>query len=311
LLRENFDDLSEWNFWGSPKPEIVDVHNFENVFDNMGDSWCNSGIISKKAYDIRGKNLIIEADVYLEVDDYSGCWVEASIGITNGTEYTSGDCAYDGYPSYSISMHMDGDACWATPADKRKHTYLSGSLGLGANYSIQIDDKVNKWVKLKMVIDNSGYIKAYIDGQFMGASTEPIPEEVLKNAYIIIQGRSSGYGGKAYIDNVVVYIENETENLSSNTSNNEILENNTKVAIILNNVSDDKDKKFEAIKSWSNKMGFLRVNKFIEVVDERNYEKSKNYDLVILDDIGYYEATLKSFTIETVKFFHKNDNLFL
>jgi hypothetical protein len=204
LIKENFSNgLDNWKTFGSPSPQIVDeVHGYKYVFDNNGDGWCDSGIISKKTItDV--KNLEIETDVYLDVWDYSGCWVEIGIGLSNGKLQSTGSCAGENYQWYSLAgFAMVGDACWAEDKKFRRHSYIYWPGG--DRWDFVADDYVNGWHRLSVLIDSDYYVTIKLDGKTIGKSEQPIPEEYRKNVYLLIGRRSSNYGGKAYLDNLTV-----------------------------------------------------------------------------------------------------------
>ncbi|HID26964.1 MAG TPA: hypothetical protein EYP22_03915, partial [Methanosarcinales archaeon] len=69
IFEDNFSELnlSKWIPFGSPSPRVLDsVYGRSGVFDNNGDSWCASGIISKNALSLTPP-FTIESDVYLDL----------------------------------------------------------------------------------------------------------------------------------------------------------------------------------------------------------------------------------------------------
>jgi len=204
ILKDDFSNgLEEWELFGSPKPQVLkEVFGREYVFDNNGDGWCDSGVVSKTLIkDVR--NIRIDSDVYLQVDDYGGCWVEIALGVTKKEWATTGACAYDNYLWYRIGgFSMVGDACWAENPEVRRHSYLR--IPGGQELDFLADEYVNGWHRLTVEIDDKYYVSIAVDGQLIGKSEVPIPEEWRKNVYLLLGSRSSGYGGKAYMDNISV-----------------------------------------------------------------------------------------------------------
>jgi hypothetical protein len=191
--------------FGNPRPTIVKAHGENDVFDNMGDEWCESGAITNQIFDFSNGG-VISAGVYLEVDDVSGCWVEDIIGLSNGQLYDSGDCANDGMQRWVTGdFGMYGYACWTTPGTYQGHSYI-GAAGLNV-YNFNADKYTNGWHILKSVIESNGLVKVYIDDVYVGESDKAISETLLKNAHVYIGGRSSGVGGKAYVKWVKVSVK--------------------------------------------------------------------------------------------------------
>ncbi len=193
-----FDDfsngMSALRLFGSPQPQIVNVHGKTNVFDNMGDSWCESGAITNQKFDF-SKGGTILSEIYLEADNINGCWVQITLGLSNGELCTSGDCANDEMQHWTTATFgMVGYACGG-PAPG--HSYI-GATGLSW-YRFNADAYTNGWHILKSVIEPSGFVKVYIDNTYVGETSEAIPANLLSNSYLYVGGRSSGYGGKAYI----------------------------------------------------------------------------------------------------------------
>jgi hypothetical protein len=206
-LYEDFSNgLAEWDLAGSPISKVFRAHGEDNVFDNNGDGWCLSNAASKQPISIRD-GATIQADVYLQVDDLSGCWVDISLGLTKKEFATSGDCTGDGFVGYRLArFEMVGDACWARPVDQRRHSYVSGP----SIPRMLADDYTNGWHTLSAVIDTGGFVDVYLDDLHIGRSTEAISEYYRTDPFLLLGERSSGRGGKAYIDNVVVGTEGVT-----------------------------------------------------------------------------------------------------
>ena len=210
---DNFDEgFNDWTKFGSPQSQIVNVHGHENVFDNKGDSWCDSGVVSNESVDIE-IGTTISSDVYIQVDHYRGCWIGAGFGLTNRTLSSSGSCAGENYNGvYLGTFSVSGSQCWASPSNEKGHSWIStyGQLLDGPTdntYSrgqYQADDYTNAWHTLKAEIVDGYYVKLYIDDNYLGISDRPIPEAYRNNPYIRLGLRSSGIGGRAYMDNITV-----------------------------------------------------------------------------------------------------------
>jgi len=78
-------NLDNWSPFGSPSPRVLaSVEGRSGVFDNNGDSWCNSGVVSKDTFSFPN-GLTMESDIYVKVTNMAGCWDDAVIGLTKET----------------------------------------------------------------------------------------------------------------------------------------------------------------------------------------------------------------------------------
>ena len=53
LFEDDFSELNldNWILFGSPSPRVLaSVEGRNGVFDNNGDSWCDSGVVSKDTF---------------------------------------------------------------------------------------------------------------------------------------------------------------------------------------------------------------------------------------------------------------------
>ncbi|MFN3740594.1 MAG: hypothetical protein ACK4TF_07990 [Thermodesulfovibrionales bacterium] len=150
----------------------------------------------------------IEADVFVEFSNLSGCWAAASIGITK-TAYPEDGSGYTGeYPDGAfMSISSDGDACWMTPSNLRRHAYFwlgiyaeDGTKEYLPNWSINADKYVNGWHTLRIVINSDRTVKFYADNDLIWQPSKKIHPTVLEGRNIVLGSRSSGSAGKAYHD---------------------------------------------------------------------------------------------------------------
>jgi hypothetical protein len=82
-FEDDFSDssLNKWNLFGSPSPLILgSVEGRNGVFDNNGDSYCDSGIVSKDTFSLT-KGFTLESDIFMDVTNPSGCWNDAMFGL--------------------------------------------------------------------------------------------------------------------------------------------------------------------------------------------------------------------------------------
>jgi hypothetical protein len=190
LLREDFSDgLAGWIPFGSPAGRIVSVHGRASVFDNNGDAVCDSGIVSDQALDLTGGAYI-----------WDRCWAHASIGLSL-LEDNNTWC--EGYDHINlIEFALLGHECTQVPEAERGHACIWGP---GMNPTAFIaDDFVNGWHQLLVSIEPSGVVDLYLDEQYIGRAAATVNIDTLHSAHIMLGSRSSGAGGKAYIDNLLV-----------------------------------------------------------------------------------------------------------
>lgn len=216
LANSNFDTVFEddfsngfdkWRKYGSPEPVIHStIKNKINVFDNNGDPNYNSGVISKETVNFSGA-LIIESEVYLDISNMGGCWAGPSIGLTRASNPTTGSTGFSGNVGINMTMHYEGDACWATPAEKRRHSYFNlyvyaedGNYESPTVHSLSADDYVNSWHKLKIEVTPANYVKFYADDNLLWTSTKELHPDLRQGRNIYLGERSSGSAGKAYHD---------------------------------------------------------------------------------------------------------------
>jgi formylglycine-generating enzyme required for sulfatase activity len=204
LVETDFSNgFSGWTHAGSPLPQIVNVHGRTNVYDNNGDSNYDSASYFEQGFMVE-PGLEISADVYLQVDSWSGCWVMPSFGFTNGETVNGGE----GFDIWMVSQFvMNGDACWVSPEEMRRHAYISGSYSNGGAYSFVADEYINSWQNLRAVIDDDYYVQLWLnDDIFLYRSTQPVLEKFITDpVYLWLGGRSIGGSyGKGYIHNAKV-----------------------------------------------------------------------------------------------------------
>ena len=220
------DDFSELNLdtwipFGSPSPRVLpSAEGRDGVFDNNGDGWCNSGAISKENFSF-SNGFTVESDMFLRVTDVTGCWNEAIIGITRqNTPTGEGVCPSESYPlGVYIGIFYTGDACWATPVEKRRHAYFRAALyaedgtSESVGYDLSADDYINGWHNYKIVVGSDRYVKFYVDGDLIYASKKKLHPDVLNKKKIFLGVRSSGSAGKSYHDFIKVYAVEKEQHL--------------------------------------------------------------------------------------------------
>lgn len=211
FLIENFESgLNEWVQYGSPAPIVVEsIYGHSKVFDNNGDASYASGAYSKNSVDISNGGSV-EADIYVDFNNLSGCWATATLELTRESEPVTSSTQS---PANAIMWAMGsyGDACWATDAQYRQHSWFTfrvltedGTWDAVPNYTISADAYVSGWHKAKMNVLPDKRVEFLIDDTLLWTSTEPVADEYLQGKKIALGSRSSGSAGKVYHDNIKV-----------------------------------------------------------------------------------------------------------
>ena len=216
LFEDTFDSgLDNWVPFGSPSPRVLaSVEGRNGVFDNNGDSWCDSGVVSKDTFSFPN-GFTMESDVFVRVTNKAGCWDAAVIGLTkeNAPYWDHPNCPGEGYyTGLAFSIVYVGDACWAAPPEKRRHAYFRIGLytedGTGegpGSYAINADDYINGWHNLKIVVGEDRFVSFYCDDNLIYKSKKRIHEDILLDKKIYLGQRSCGWSaGKAYHDYITV-----------------------------------------------------------------------------------------------------------
>jgi hypothetical protein len=216
VLEEDWDALSidpeTWEPWGDPQPVILpSVHGRAGVLDSRGDPSWDSGLQSKALPAMPG-GFLIESDVYIEVTDPEGCWMLAFIGISRSMAErdTSGNYVM----GIQYILTFEGGACWMTPEPLQRHSYLWFGVdgvetpfwGKPGAFDYNADTYNNGWHTLSVQVDAGGIASFHVDGSVLYTSPEPVDRVVMEEPQsIVVGGRSSGVGGKAYHDTVRVF----------------------------------------------------------------------------------------------------------
>jgi len=204
--------FGNWNLYGSPSPVILpSIVGRTGVFDNNGDSWCDSGVVTKNLL-FTQPGEIIESDVYLQVPDWTGCFASSEVSITQDKDpyWSHPNCPGEGYyDGASIRLAGIGDGCGSTLPAYQNHAYVQCSIlaedgtSDGNGYEFVADSYINGWHTLKMVIDNDRYVSCYIDNTFVYKSLKKIDPTILQGKRLQLGRRSLGTSlGKAYHDNI-------------------------------------------------------------------------------------------------------------
>ena len=217
MFIDDFTDAlsTQWRSYGSPSPQIVDSFAGKDyVFDNNGDSNYDSGVVSINTFSLAGEEIEISADIYVDFDDLSGCWNGAELGLTSESNPDVSSTGFDGSHALRWRLHAEGDACWATPSDKRRQAWFNlGVLNedgewVGINYAsdnaISGDPYVNSWQNARIVISKDGIVDFLIDSKLLWTSTEAIGAQYLNGKNLFLGHRSSGSAGKSYHDNILI-----------------------------------------------------------------------------------------------------------
>lgn len=216
VFEDNFSELNlnTWIPFGSPSLCVLaSVEGRTGVFDNNGDGLCNSGVVSKENFSLPN-GFTQESDMYLKVTDVAGCWNSPVIGLTRQSKPTGeGVCPTESYPMGVIfGTEYDGDACWGTPPEKRRHAYFIIGLyteeGTWESVSwLNADNYTDAWHNFKIAVGSDRIVKFYVDNELIYTSEKRINETVLQEKKIFLGIRSSGSAGKSYQDYIKVYHE--------------------------------------------------------------------------------------------------------
>jgi hypothetical protein len=211
--------LGKWKKFGYPVSvdfDTTQIHGRIGILDNMGDSTCNSGVISKKLFGGPG-GFSMQTDIYLELRDSLGCWAEGGIAFPkDANPGWSDDCSDTASNAYGLyfSLAYVGEACPdpRVPPQARHHAWFiaryldeNDSLETFNPYSDSSADRyINSWNTLKVDVSSDDTIKFLV---ISGADTIPIwtgPKKLspslMTGRNIVLGFRSSGNAGKVYHD---------------------------------------------------------------------------------------------------------------
>jgi len=170
LFEDNFDDLNldEWISFGSPLPQVLETAEGRyGVFDNNGDSWCASGVISKDNL-LLSTPFFMESDIFLKVTDVTGCWASANIAILRNNSPTGNSpCPNEQfYMGILFGLSYVGDACWQSPPEERRHAYFRAKIYLENGTEedsgrINADSYINAWYTLKISVGVNRIVRFY------------------------------------------------------------------------------------------------------------------------------------------------------
>jgi len=214
ILYDSFDaNINNWTGWGDPLPLCV-ASGFgrTGLFDNNGDANYGSGGYSKTAVTTTG-GMLIEADIYLNITDQTGCWLGSSIGLTNTTNPTPS--SVDLPEGLLFTMEFSGDACWGDSVKYQRHKWFAISLWPEdgtwdypawnrAPYLNADSYSSTAWHTLRIDITPSRIVNFYCDNKLIWTSVKKINPSMLSNKNVVLGERSSGSAGKAYHDWVKV-----------------------------------------------------------------------------------------------------------
>ena len=186
IYTTNFSDdfsngLRKWKAFGVPVPVVTDTITIGdsliigNLFDNMGDTLGNCGILSKKIF-AGPHGFVMETDIYLQVTDTLGCYDEAGIGMPKvanpGWYGANNDSLPDAY-----GIIFFAQLYWRSPVRiqgcHRKPDIMPGLMQdfwmrmIHCRYSTPIQtarptDYINNWQTLRILVDDNDSVKFVI-----------------------------------------------------------------------------------------------------------------------------------------------------
>jgi len=209
-------DLARWELFGVPEPEIRrDEHGRPGVFDNHGDVTCDSGAITNAPFDLRS-GFVLEAEIFVEVTNRRGCWNHVLFGVAadrlnancNGTQEPRG--------ALGLGLTYVGDACWlermqAPQSVGHAWIHLSFADAFGTtdlstptrfNPALLGDALLSGWHRYVIRADHRRFVEFEVDGRRVARSRTALAEAEWMDwsrARVMIQGRSSGSAGFAYV----------------------------------------------------------------------------------------------------------------
>ncbi len=203
-----------WNFFGSQKPNwIHDDFARYGLYDNNGNPPYGNSAVSKTVIG-DGRGYIIETEVYINLTNPSGTCICPSIGVTrilNPNPIASNQPVESG-----IMMRMKylGSEVGNVPPAARHHTWLQiealledGSISSPGEYAASIDNFVNGWHKMKIVIPKNRLAHFYLDNELVWITPKQVHKSLLAKKNLLLGSTSPGIAGKAYHDWVkITYI---------------------------------------------------------------------------------------------------------
>ena len=306
VFEDDFSELnlSTWIPFGSPSPRVLpSAEGKDGVFDNNGDGWCNSGAVSKENFSFPN-GFTMESDMYLKVTSVAGCWNSPVIGLTRqNTPTGEGVCPTESYPMGVIfGIEYDGDACWATPEEKRRHAYFIIGLytedGTWESVSwLNADNYTDAWHNFKIVVGSDRIVNFYVDSDLIYTSEKRINETVLQEKKIFLGIRSSGSAGKSYHDFIKVYaVEKEQQPPIANFTY--YPENPVVNQTITFNASLSYDPDGTVVNyEWG--FGDGNVTNTTEETINHSYSEARSYEvtLTVTDDDGATNSISKPITV--------------
>ncbi len=218
-LDEQFSTAGTMNNWvlcGIPQPVwLPSAQGKQGIFDNNGDGWYGSSGYSKTLVGSTS-GFVLESEVYLQVTDLTGCWVQIRAGLTSETNPLDPGNSGDVQSVAAMQLNFYGDACWGAPQQYRRHSYLiPGILAEDGTYDgvnefdINADQYANAWHIMKIVVQADRFVKFYMDDILVWSSSKKIHPSKMISRNVVLGDRSSGYGGKAYHNWVKVSLLNQ------------------------------------------------------------------------------------------------------
>jgi len=144
----------------------------------------------------------------MNVTNPAGCWVTPGIGLTLNTNPTPIGSTGDLPTGIYFSLTYEGDACWGTPSQYRRHSYFwigvyaedSTINAPAGSYDLNGDAYANGWHVMKIVVGSDRYVKFYCDNNLIWTSTKRLHPSLMTNRNAVLGFRSSGSAGKSYHD---------------------------------------------------------------------------------------------------------------
>ena len=186
---------ANWTLYGNPQPQWVNsAYGRQGLFDNNGPSpiknYAVSHFIAGKGY-----GFTVESEVLLKILNTQGTCVCPGIGVSSETN----PVMKNGEIETGISMRIifaGQKASWL-PAKLSGHswlvmTYLDNNQTIQMSNFILADTYSNQWIRLKMVISPTRFVKFYCNNNLIWAPPSQVNAVVTTDKNVVLGYTSDG-----------------------------------------------------------------------------------------------------------------------
>jgi len=195
-FQDDFNDgLDKWTLYGSPSPHVLgSAEGRTGIYDNNGDSWCDSGIVSKEAFSYPN-GFVLESDIFMRIMNPGQVFADAMFGLLRVEP--------------AIQCNVQHGLVYRFSWDWGIHAQINGGFyaedGTWEDFQLDVidEDYIGDWHKFKVIVDENRYVKFYVDDSLIYASVRKIDSTMLQGKKLVVHGRSLGTAaGKVYHDYV-------------------------------------------------------------------------------------------------------------